>query len=447
RGFLSFIKEVEVDPENPRKFSVTVPEPYMLAEVVTCNFNILPKHVYDPDGWLDDVALSELAEEDVANNLAETDSNLAHFAEAFGAVEFNRDIVEGCGPYRLVEWETGQQIVLERKEDWWGDKVVDRPALMHAYPQRIIYRIIPDETTALSALKDGTIDFMAEVSPATFLEMQADSQWADRFAFHSPAVMMYDYLELNNRHPILGDRAVRAALAHAIDYDAIIEAINQGMAQRTVGPFHPDKDYYHDALEPPDFDVEEARALLQAAGWTDTDQDGTVDKILNGQHTELNLDVVVSQRPLGQQIALLVKESAARAGIEIDIITKDNSSWSQAVRQRDFEILPMRRRTSPSINDPYQTWHSESDVPGGGNTTGFRNAEADSLIDLIRTAENSEERNRLYRELQETLYEEQPVIFLYVPLERMIVSKRFDMTPSSRRPGYFENLFKLRGAE
>ncbi|MDX1410359.1 MAG: ABC transporter substrate-binding protein, partial [Saprospiraceae bacterium] len=188
RGFLSFIKDVTIDPEDPRKFSVTVPEPYMLAEVVTCNFNILPKHVYDPDGFLDDVALSDLAVEETAASLAESDSNLTRFAEAFASGGFNRDTVQGCGPYRLVEWETGQHLILERKDNWWGDRVADKPRLMEAYPQRIVYRIIPDETSALSALKDGTVDFMAEVSPRNFLDMQADSQWAERFAFHSPAV-------------------------------------------------------------------------------------------------------------------------------------------------------------------------------------------------------------------------------------------------------------------
>ena len=444
RGFLSFIKDVEIDPNNPKKFTATVPEAYMLAEVITCNFNIFPKHIYDPNGYMDHITVAELADEQSSAQLAESDSSLQKFADAFASVGFNRDTVSGCGPYTLVEWVTGEHIILERKKDWWGDKVKDAPALMAAYPERIDYRVIADETMALSALKDGTIDFMAEVSPANFLEMKADAQWAEILEFHSPAVMMYDYLELNNRHPMLRDRKVRAALAHAIDYNAIMDAINLGMAQRTVGPFHPDKEYYNDELVVPEYNIERSRELLAQAGWEDTNQDGTVDKELEGQRSELNLDIVVSQRELGQQIALLVKESAAKAGIDIDIVTKDNSSWVQAVRKREFEILPMRSRTSPAINDPYQTWHSESDVPGGSNRSGFRSAVADSLIDMIRVAKSEEERNHFYMEFQETIHEEQPVIFLYVPLERMIVNRKFEMTPSSRRPGYFENLFKLR---
>lgn len=444
RGFLSFIDEVEVDPDDPRRFSVTVPDPYMLAEVVTCNFNVLPKYIYDPAGYLDNVSVSDLSDDEKAAQLAETDTNLQLFADAFASVGYNRDTVSGCGPYKLVEWETGQHIILERKSDWWGDRVENPPALLAAYPQRIIYRIIPDETMALSALKDGTVDFMADVSPQNFNDMANDPQWADMFDFHTPSVMQYDYLELNNRHPILNDRNVRRALAHAINYDAIMTAVTEGMAERTVGPFHPAKEYYHQQLEAPDYNLEEARELLAAAGWEDTNANGVVDKVIGGQRMELNLDFVVSQRPLGQQIALMVKESAIRAGIEIDIITKDNNSWVQAVRQREFEILPMRSRTSPSINDPYQNWHSESDVPGGSNRSGFRSPEADALIDKIRVAETAEERNRYYLELQETISEEQPVIFLYVPLERMIVNRKFEMTPSSRRPGYFENLFKLR---
>ena len=132
----------------------------------------------------------------------------------------------------------------------------------------------------------------------------------------------------------------------------------------------------------------------------------------------------------------------AQAGIAVNVVTKDAAAWRQAIGKREFELLPMQVRSSPAPSDPYQGWHSESDQPGGGNRSGFRNDEADDLIEEIRTTEDASRRNVLYMELQELIYEEQPVIFLYVPVERMIVNTAIEMTPSSRRPGYFENLFR-----
>ena len=445
RGFLAFIKDVEIDPDDPAKFAVVVSEPYMLAEVVTCNFNIFPKHVYDPNGHLDHLTLRQLHDEEGVESLIASDSSLQLFADEFASVRFNRDVAEGSGPYRLVEWETGQHITLERKKDWWGDDVADAPDLMHAYPDKIVYRIIADEAIALNALKDGTIDLIADVSANNFVELRDDSEWSGKLSFLTPQVMRYNYLELNNRHPILAEYAVRRALAHAVDYDAIIESLVQGMATRTIGPFHPSKNYYHDGLEPLEYDLDQARSVLEEGGWSDTNGDGTVDKMIDGKRTELQLEVTVSQRPTGQQVALLIKESASRVGIGLDMVISDN--LMQDVRQRDFEVLPMRNSTSPSINDPYQLWHSESDQPGGINRSGYHDETADALIERIRTTDDEAERIQLFRDLQEEIYEDQPVIFLYVPLERIVTSNRIVVKPSSRRPGYFENLFQLNSAD
>jgi peptide/nickel transport system substrate-binding protein len=439
RGFLTFISAVDVDETDPQNFTVVVSEPYILADLVTCNFSIYPVHVYDSSGLLRDFTVRQLTNPVVADSLAQADPRLQQFADAFMQVSYAKEIVSGSGPYKLVAWETGQRIILERKDDWWGDKVADKPALMRAIPQRIIYEIVPDENTALTMLKSGAIDVMAEVSPGAFIELRADSAFKDKLQFHTPKLLQYYYLELNGHDPVLSDKNVRKALAHVVDYEGIIENVYQGMAQRTIGPFHPDVEYYNKNVEPVKYDLNKARMILENAGWSDSNGNGVVDKTLGGKKTELNLDVTVTKRPEGQAIALLLKENAAKVGIEIDIITRDNVL--QDARNRTFEILPMRRRTDITLNDPFQTWHSSSDAPGGDNKSGFRNPRADSLITVIRTTENEEERNDAYRALQQVLAEEQPVIFLYVPLERLIVSRRFEMQPSARRPGFFENLF------
>ena len=79
------------------------------------------------------------------------------------------------------------------------------------------------------------------------------------------------------------------------------------------------------------------------------------------------------------------------------------------------------------------------------NRSGFHNEAADEAIMNIRTAETIQERDSNYYKLQEIIYEEQPAIFLYVPLERIIVSKKYEIQSSARKPGYFENLFRLAG--
>ena len=285
RSYLSFIKDVEVDEQDPRKFAVTVDEPYMLAEAITCNFNILPAYVYDPNGYMSGISVSDLSNEERLSELEESEPALAEFGEFFGSVGFNRDTVVGSGPYHLAEWVTGQQIVLERKDDWWGDKVEDAPGLLRAYPDRIVYRIIPDEAAAIAALKDGSVDFIAGVSATAFTQMRDNGTWQDNYAFVDHPLLQYRYLEVNNRNEILADKHVRKALAYSIDYNAILQNVELGMGRRTVGPFSPSKDYYNTNLAQIDQNIDTARYFLTAGGWSDSDNDGTVDKVINGVAT------------------------------------------------------------------------------------------------------------------------------------------------------------------
>ncbi len=294
-------------------------------------------------------------------------------------------------------------------------------------------------------LKDGRIDLISEVTPRNFVEMRDDPRLSEYLQFHTPKLIAFNSFQLNLRNPILADKNVRKALAHLVDYEAIIENVTLGMAERTIGPIHPDLPYYNRDITPIAYNPEEAIRLLADAGWEDTNRNGVLDKVIDGQRTELALTITVTQRAEGQSLALLLKESAARAGIRIDIRVTEGAALLEELRARNFDIMPLRMRSEVTLTDPYQNWHSASDAPGGNNRAGFRNAEADALMEKIRTTGSTTERDEAYKALQKILHEELPVIFLYVPLERVIANKRITMQPSSRRPGYFENLFRRAG--
>ena len=81
---------------------------------------------------------------------------------------------------------------------------------------------------------------------------------------------------------------------------------------------------------------------------------------------------------------------------------------------------------------------------GGRNIYGFENKEIDKITEEIQISEDPVTRNKLYTRVQEILYEEQPVIFLYAPSERMVGSDKWNMTSTVRRPGYMANTFTLK---
>ncbi len=438
KSFFEYVSEIRTDPANPKSVQVFFDSTYILALEALTNINIYPAHVYDPQNLLSAFPINEMIDADHTWTPAQ-DSTLKQYASAFQSVTFLRDTVQGAGPYQFESWTTGEFIRLKRKENWWGDKVANGPLLLKAYPDELTYKFISDAATAEAAMKSGDVDVLSEVPVSDFLQFMQDPEWKDKFEFDTPAIQQIFYIELNQRDAILSDKKIRQALAYAIDYNGIMNNLLQGLGQRTIGPVHPDRKYFHKGLQPMQQDLNKSMALIEEAGWKDTNGDGSPDKMLNGKREELVVDIKITNKEEGQKLATIIKDNAKRAGITVNIVPVDPSQFSQDMRALNFDMAPMRSRPQGSLDDFYPTYFSTS----SSNRSGIHNAKVDSVITEIRTADSAAQRDSGYYALQEILYEEQPAIYLYVPMDRIIISKRFKTISSSRKPGYFENLFEL----
>jgi peptide/nickel transport system substrate-binding protein len=445
KGVLDDVLDVEIDPSDHKRVSVFMNNTIFLGLENASNFNIYPAHIYDPENIMAGFTLEELRAENKTWT-PEQDSLLKRFATRFESPEFFRETITGAGPYELDQWMTGEYIRLKRKQNWWGDQLKDKPLLLEAYPSMITYRIILDAAAAEAALKNGEIDLMAEVPASSFTKLREDGDWKDKLQFATPPVMVVYYLELNARDSILADQRVRKALAYAIDYDGIVNNLLKGMANKTVGPIHPNSSYFNKELQPLSQDINAAIALLKEAGWSDTNGDGTPDKKIDGKQQELHLEIKTTNKEEGMAISNIVKENAAKAGFDIEIVIVDPSQLQQDGRQRNFDIMPLRTAAFPQLYDPYPVWHSESDREGGSNRSGFHTSELDRVIEELRTTSDPKVMETNYKKFQQILYDQQASIYLYVPYERIVASKRLELKTSSRRPGYFENLLKPSGS-
>lgn len=447
RAYLDFIAGMRIDPDNPRKFTVLANKKYILGEPVVSNMAILPEYVYDPGGLLRPFPLEDLARPERAEQLAQEHDALARFAEAFNAAQFSREkgFISGSGPYAFEEWETGQQIVLTRKKGWWGDAVKDSPPALAAHPEKLVFKIIPDQAAMLTALKDQQIDACSQIDAKDFIDLRNNEAMAGLFNLHTPSSMTYYYIGLNNKNPKLSDKRVRRALAHLVNVPGLIDNLFYGLAEQITGPFHPTKPYYNRKLDPIKFDPEKARELLASAGWEDTNDNGVADKEIGGQRVELELDYLISNASnFVRNQALLFEADARKAGVKINIVPQEFTVLIDNTKKRDYEMYAGAWAQDPIPDDPKQLWHTESDTPDGSNRVSFSKREADELIEKIRTSLDEAERTRLYYRFQEIIYEEQPYIFLMAPLERIAISKRFTAEPSARRPGFFVNDFMLK---
>ncbi len=441
-SFLQIIDSIEVDRSNPKHLTVYTDTPSMMAEEIVCGFSIYPQHIYDPDSTLASLSFSyikKMQPDQMADHLKQ---RLDRFARRFSSSEFSREKVQGGGPYLLREWTANQQIVLEKKVDYWGDLLEDKHPFLMGIPQRMTYYLIPDEQTAFTNLKDGRLDIASDLSPEQLNALAHDTVNHNLLTY-TPPVLQYYYIAYNTSRPALADVRVRRALSHILDTKAIIDQLFYGHADPTIGPVNPAKPYYNDTIAPIPYDPMMAKALLDSSGWRDLDQDGILDKRIKGEVVTLRFKIFTSRSALSQDVAILLQQNSRKVGIDIEIIPQDPNVYIPEVRQGDYDLATLAVIQSVGDFDPYNSWHSDNSYPGGSNLSKLQNAELDELIETLRSTVRSEERRHLYLRLQEIIFEQQPALFLMAPKMRVAAKANLKLTISTMRPGYFENLTTL----
>jgi len=447
RPYFEFVDNVEVDPNNNKKFTVYSKKRYFRAEESAGQETfVLPEYHYDPEGLMRQFSLEDLSSADKMDAMLK-DPNIIRFAEGFNDPKYIREAGEivGCGPYTFVEWKTGQRIVLERKKEWWGDKIQGNK-MLEAFPPKIIHKTIPDLTAAVTNAKDGQLDVIRSIQPTKFIDLKEDANFNSKFDLSTPDQFAYHYIGFNSKKPQFEDKRVRRAITHLINRDEMIESIFEGMAIKTNGPINPKKPYYNTELADIEYDVETAKALLAEAGWKDEDGDNILDKTIRGKKESMQIEYKYNQgNTVRKNIGQLLKDEAKRVGIEVTLTPVDFPTLLDDADKRDFDMLALAWVKTPGLDDMKQVWHSDADREGGSNRVGFGTAESDQIIDEIRVTLDPEVRKQLYFRIQKIIYDEQPYVFLFVPSELIAIHNRFDGTETSpMRPGYRAASFKTR---
>ena len=160
----------------------------------------------------------------------------------------------GTGPFKFVSWTKDDQIVLERNNDYWGDK---------AKVSKIILKSIPEPSARLMALQSGTVDIADDLDPDSIALVKKNPKLA---VIERPSVNV-GYLAFNTQKPRLKDPKVRQALNHAVDKDTLIKSIFAGLAIPAKNPFPPSIWSYNNAIKPYDYNPEKAKKMLTEAGF------------------------------------------------------------------------------------------------------------------------------------------------------------------------------------
>ncbi|HXG59457.1 MAG TPA: ABC transporter substrate-binding protein [Thermoanaerobaculia bacterium] len=345
----------------------------------------------------------------------------------YGKGDFRNDFTSravGTGPYRLVRREPGKEIVVERRDDFWGE----RPHI-----RTVVFKVIVDGTTAWNALKRGDID-ETMISSDVWKNESTRPELAKRFEFRRFYTLGYNFIAWNGRNPLFSDKRVRRALTMCTDLKSVITGLYGGTARVVTGPFTPDQWAYNPDVPPVPFDPAEARRILASVGWLDTNGDGVVDR--NGKPFAFDL-FIFSGSTTAAPFAQILQAELAKAGVKMQIVTLEPAVLVQRVLAGHYDAVYMAWDLDPDP-DPFPAFHSSQFPPRGQNFVFYANPEADRLMEAARRELQLSKRKELYREVHRILAEDQPYTWTIQVSVKWAINKRVRNVGESRGWGLFQ---------
>jgi peptide/nickel transport system substrate-binding protein len=317
----------------------------------------------------------------------------------------------GTGPYRFVEWKTGEKAVFDASPDYFEGK---------PYIARVVTRVIPDQATMFLELKAGGVDIM-NLTPPQYVRQTEAAEFRKSFNKYKYTASAYTYLGFRLSHPFFRDRTVRQAIAHAVDKKALIDGVLLGLGQEATGPYKPGTWAHNPNVRRYPHDPGKAKALLAEAGWK-PGKDGTLEK--GGQRFAFTVMTNAGNEARAKTAAIL-QQNLAEVGIRMEIRTVEWAAFiNEFIDKRKFDAVILGWNTTPDP-DQFDIWHSGKTGPKELNHVGYANAEVDRLLDEGRSTFDTEKRRKAYFRFQEILAEDQPYVFLYVPDALPVVHNRF----------------------
>lgn len=305
----------------------------------------------------------------------------------------------GTGPYVLKEFKTDQYAVFEANENYWGEK----PKV-----KKITVKVIPDNQTRILALEKGEIDLIygKNMIDADALNKYKDSDKVE-VALSEPTSTRH--IVLNTTNDILKDTAVRKALQHATDKQAISDGIFYGLEKPADTLFAKTVKYCDINLAPYEHSADKAASMLEEAGWK-VGSDGIREK--NGKKLELSL-LYNSNSVTEKAIAELMQGEYKKIGINLVIKGEEEQSYRDNMKGGKFDMV-----FNISWGTPYDPQSSLAAMrkPVYGDYAAQQGLtdkkEIDNAITTILTSTNEEERQKLYSFVLTRLHEDA----VYIPL-------------------------------
>ena len=289
----------------------------------------------------------------------------------------------GTGPFQFVEWVKDDHLTVRRFPGYWKAGL--------PYLDEVVYKGIPDNTVKLTALRTGTLDLIDDLPPKDIAATRANPKLR---VVETPG-LGYRRIELNHTRPPFNNKALRQAVAWAINRDAIHRAVFFGAGAPAQGPISPSSWAYE-----------------AVPGFGSTPDLGKVKEKLaeGGQPNGFRFTLMVVNNSVAQKQAEIIQDNLKRAGITMEIALLEVGAFDEKRKALQFDAAEGRwsGRVDPDGN---MFLHM---VTGAGNNWGkYSNPRMDELLRAARATPSQTERKRLYGEAVRLIVDDVPIIFLH----------------------------------
>lgn len=299
------------------------------------------------------------------------------------------------GPYAVESFSPTDSCVVVRNEYYWdGEVPLDKVTL----------KCIDDQTTRSMALQTDEVQIVYNLKT----ENLADFEDSGEYNIQQLESLRSTYAFMN-QNGVLGDKALRQAVIRGLDKETYCDTLLEGGATAGKAPVPPTLDFGFDELKDENaYDPDGAKALLEEAGYKDTDGDGFVETP-SGEKLELNFVIYTSREELN------VYAQAAQASLkDIGINVKLNTvSYETLLDMRDsgeFDMLIWNVLVA-NTGDPEkylrENWYSTS----SSNQMGYSNPQVDELLDQLVTEFNEDTRKNLIMQIQQLIMDDAATVF------------------------------------
>lgn len=305
------------------------------------------------------------------------------------------------GPYVIDSMDPGVELDLVPNE-YYDDRAADR--------SNVVIKGFSDAATMQQAFESGEIDMAFTVTPETAGILQGEGYTTKDF----DAGYQYFMVVNSKENETLSDLKLRQAINVGINREDMVTALKGG---RVANGFF--AQYYSFAGDVQEtYDPEQAKSLLEEAGYTDTDGDGFVDK--DGEKLTLKLVTYPSRPDLSVLMQLVVSELN---DIGIDATTEMTDSIGNYVKTEEFDIAFWAQHTAPT-GEPTYSLSQFFRTGAAYNNNAYSNEKVDELLDQMGTLPAGEEKDNLAKQVQQIISEDLPVIYLVDPQWHIAVSDK-----------------------